>query len=893
MANQQVQGQMLRQSPHPQLQALHGIPAAMLPNHGQHGLLQSQLMQNPQLFSHQGAAMALNPMHQQLHHFQQQQQQQHQQQQHPSQQPQLSTQGQPQPGQQQHPPRSHLMVAQQHLANNDMLNLLQSPQSGLMLQAQNPHAAYAMQQPVAMPQTRNVHQPQGLNPAMAQPGMGLHQMVQSHHPVMNAHLSSQQQHYINLLQSQQNPVGVSMAALPSHPNPATPKSGPNPLQGQGGASKPVNTGPLNVSRTNSNIMTTTVTTPSTNATITTAAHPGSHTSSPAPTTLNRHTPGLPGTPHPPRQATPVSTPATSLTQPSLNSVPTTPVPTGLALNRVAPNVVANVSSAALVSPVVPVAAPGAVPSALVKLNQFAAQCNRLDENATLESWRALIAQYFSDTACLRFHLRCEENEHVKARSYDISANVLHRLYYLIRKCGVQRRNYSFGHINEFAAGSAGYYLECEHVMVLDIYNNGTKVQHEGFLTVYFNTQLKIDFWDFQTTGHTELLPRVFLDAVRNSSHHPLNSNAKKSGVTGKHGSDTPGKANLSLSLIPESLVNGYGMPEMAVRALEISDVVTNMRSLFSYVSLTHVSPLHIFKTVLSNPTQLQEQLRSLQNAHAAPTHMGLNINANGTNHGLQSPQTPLPMMGSVGTPHPVDPTTATPPASNSGGFPISAPHHLTNGSVTKKNSPKTSKKRQPSSSKGVKQQSSGGVGSTPLASPAMSNSSLMSPVSMTGVIGGPLDNSPPGTNMLSSTGPLTTTSMPPPDMTTSKRGVTTPTATLMSPSLSLVNAGLPSASPSPVLGKKKSGASGDGITKPKRQRTTNPSPRGRKPKSATAAAAAANANVNAVVSPMASTKSIVGGGTPTTLGLVVGNNSGPTSTTGGSLVVNGTSAERL
>ncbi|KAJ1949900.1 hypothetical protein IWQ62_006660, partial [Dispira parvispora] len=89
MANQQVQGQMLRQNPHPQLQALHGIPPGMLSTHGQQGLLQSQLMQNPQLFGHQGAAMALNPMQQQLHHFQQQQQQQQsQQQQHAPQQPQ-------------------------------------------------------------------------------------------------------------------------------------------------------------------------------------------------------------------------------------------------------------------------------------------------------------------------------------------------------------------------------------------------------------------------------------------------------------------------------------------------------------------------------------------------------------------------------------------------------------------------------------------------------------------------------------------------------------------------------------------------------------------------------------------------------------------------------------
>ncbi|KAJ1965283.1 hypothetical protein IWQ62_002707 [Dispira parvispora] len=790
------------------------------------------------------------------------------------------------------------MVTQQHLANNGMLNLLQSPQSNLMLQAQNPHAAFAMQQSVAMPQTRNVHQPQGLNPAMAQPGMGLHQMVQPHHPAMNAHLSSQQQHYINLLQAQQNPAGVSVATLPSQPNPSTPKSGPNPPQGQSGASKPVNAGPLNISRTSSNTIATT--TPPANAATTSTAHPGSHTPSPAPATLNRHTPGLPGTPQPPRQATPVSMPATSLAQTSISSVPASSAPSGLTLNRVAPNVVANVPSAALVSPVIPMAAPSAAPSALVKLNQFSAQCNRLDENATLESWRALIAQYFSDTACLRFHLR-GENEHAKPRSYDISANVLHRLYYLTRKCGVQRRNYSFDHINEFAAGSAGYYLDCEKVVLLDVYNNGTKVQHEGSLTVYFNTQFKIDFWDFRASGHTELLPRVFLDAVRNSSHHPLNSNAKKSGVTGKHGSDTPGKAHLSLSLIPESLVNSYGIPEMTVRALEISDVVTNMRSLFSYVSLTNLSPLHIFKTVLSNPTQLQEQLRSLQNAHAAPTHMGLNINANGTSHALQSPQTPLSMVGSAGAPHPVDPTIATPPGSNNGGFPISAPAHLTNGSVAKKNSPKTSKKRQTSSSKSAKQQNSGGVGSTPLASPAMSNSSLMSPVSMTGVIGGSLENSPPGTNMLSSTGPLTTTSMPPPDMTVSKRGAATPTATLMSPSLPLVNSGLPSASPSPVLGKKKSGASGDGTTKPKRQRTTNPSPRGRKPKSAAAAAAAA-ANANAVVSPMASTKSIVGGvvvtstvggSSPATLGMVAGNTNGPTSTTGGSLVVNGTSAERL
>ncbi|RKP34351.1 LIM-domain binding protein, partial [Dimargaris cristalligena] len=194
-------------------------------------------------------------------------------------------------------------------------------------------------------------------------------------------------------------------------------------------------------------------------------------------------------------------------------------------------------------------------------------------------WLQLINQFFAPDAIIHFQLTCEENENVKTRSFELNPHTLAHYFYFNRKSGIIKQCYSMENPTEHMLGPLGRLLECDTTTVLDVHKNGTKVHHEAGLSIYFNTQNLIDLWEFRTHTHIELLPRVFVDTLRNSSHH--NTMGSKKLGSGKGGDNHP-KLNSSMTLIPESPVTGYGVPEQTIRTLEISETLNHMKDIMAY-----------------------------------------------------------------------------------------------------------------------------------------------------------------------------------------------------------------------------------------------------------------------------------------------------------------------
>ncbi|KAJ1972138.1 hypothetical protein H4R35_004841, partial [Dimargaris xerosporica] len=687
--------------------------------------------------------------------------------------------GQPQP---QQPPNGHQPPSQQQqqqqqqqglllgqhqpTAAANFINLMQN-QSHAQLAQNQAHHPFALQAMAnAHPQGRPSHQPTAMNPTLSQQAAGLHG-IPPQHPGMHALAYPMMG---GVLQAQApNPAAVSMAALSSMQGMAT-AAGSTPAM------------------PNANTI------PMAKAPSTPSHHPvGAHAKvANPPTPANamaaaRPTPGPPSTPQ-----TAQSQPTAPAAAPPVVQLPTAPPTTATAVNAAA--VPAGMATAVMST---------TTESGIVKVHQFVARCNKLSEKDPIESWQALVANVFSDSCIFQYKLAYKENELSKPRDFQIPSHCIARYLYTLRQAGVISQTLSLGNPVENVVHPFGRFLDAEGVSLVDVYKNGTRVAHDGRLNVMFSPQMKIELWQMQVEHHMELLPRVFLDTVRNSSHHPAGAPSKKSG--GFKGGD---KLGPNLSLVPDSPVGGYGLPDKVVRLLEVSDVTSTMQSLISYTLTNQSSPQHALQALAQQPAQAGLVGNPMNGLPlSALANMGLNIGLNqamlpaGDVHGDQS-QAANHINGIAHTPHANNGSSAVLDASGV------------------KNSPKP-KKRSSSKNKQI------GVGSltvasTPMASPALSSAGVMSPISNSGT----LSTSP---SLLNGSAGSITTSMPPPDM--SKFGGVT--GSIMASTLTQAMKKSP---PSPGSGKKKAGSGGDGTAKTKRARTSNNSPRGRKPKVSNATA---------------------------------------------------------
>ncbi|KAJ1928514.1 hypothetical protein IWQ60_001988 [Tieghemiomyces parasiticus] len=897
-AQAQAQAQMLRQNP--QFANVHGLQQPGMPGHPQAAMLPPGMQANP---------MFANPQGMSLHNFMSmagasgQQPQPVQQQpgqppaQPPSQQPQpqqqqqqQTTQAQAVPGAPGHGQTNPLTAhQQQHL----MYMLQQHPQANLQVQ----HPAYAaMHQQAALamghaPGARPPAQVQGANPALGQNNLALHSMAhqqnpaimafmaqyqqqqqhqqqqqqqqhqqQQHHPTQQPqhHLHPQhQQHMFNLMQSQGPTSAAALVSLNTMQNGGMSHLG---VPGPGHtvqAAKSVTTA-MNLSKS------------------------GSVSSQQGGTPVaSRQTPGLSAGPTPPTQPRPqpppsVQPPTVPRPHPSAGSagsqgptvatassapmaaagLPFPPTAVGLAsLGSVAP---ANAATATPTTSTAAIAGGSPTDTGFVRLHHFFARFNRLADPDADAEWQDLVRTHFADNAIVQITVAYDENELTRKRTFDLNTHTLPGYFQALRRSGISRQMFAFESHTEHDLGIKGRTLECPGVTILDMHKSGTKVQHEGRLSVYFNAEMKIDVWEFTTDAHIELLPRVILDTLRNSSHHTA---GKKGPGKGE------GKLGLSLSLVPESPINGSGYPESVIRALEMLEVVSQMGGVMQFAALTNAAPQHAFQTMATNPAQA---------LHMLQLHAQAGLNGTVT-PAASVPATPGATAGLFADGGPLNATVTPGPE---GDLPSPAAGQLGGVEGIKKASPKTTKRRQAGSK----------AGKTPLASPALSSSVLVSPISMTN---GGLGISPnlPGGPMTNGHGLPHNSSMPPPDMT--GKFLANAAGGLLSPNLSQMASGLSGnpASPSPVLGKKKAG--NDAGTKTKRARTTNPSPRGRKPKNGGTAATAGSTPHSAVGSPVNLNTGKPPPAPPTPGASVMGLNPSNGPTTPGSIILPGGPNDRL
>ncbi|KAJ1978849.1 hypothetical protein H4R34_003053 [Dimargaris verticillata] len=743
-----IPAQFVRQNPHHQLQTIHGLQQPMLANHPQAHMFLQQQLQAGQLFNPQTMSLNAFPG---LHVPQAQGQQPGQPQ---PQQPPNGHQPPSQQQQQQHQQQQQGLLMSQHQPTTaaNFINMMQNQSHAQLAQnqAHHPFALQAMANAHAHAQGRPGHQPTAINPTLSQHAAGLHGMPPQHpgmhalaYPMMGGVLQAQAQ----------NPAAVSMAALNSMQAMVT-AAGSTPAM------------------PNANTI------PMAKAPSTPSHHPvGAHAKvGNPPTPANamaaaRHTPGPPSAPQTARTQPTAPAPA-----PPVGQLPTAP-PTTATVNAAAMGSTAEIG--------------------IVKVHQFITRCNKLSEKDPIESWQSLVANMFTDTCVFQYKLAYKENELSKPRDFQIPSHCIARYLYTLRQAGVFSQTLSLGNPVENVVHPYGRFLDAEGVSLVDVYKNGTRVVQDGRLSIMFSPQMKIELWQMQVEHHMELLPRVFLDTVRNSSYHPAGAPPKKSG--GFKGGDKMGS---NLSLVPDSPVGGYGLPDKVVRLLEVSDVTSTMQNLISYTLTNHSSPQHALQALAQQPAHgglVGNPMNGIP--YSALVNMGLNIGLNhamlptGETHGDQS-QSANHVNGLAHASH----------ASNGSSAALEA--------TGAKDSPKP-KKRSSSKNKQV------GVGpltvaSTPMASPALSSAGVMSPISNSGT----LSTSP---SLLNGSAGSITTSMPPPDI--SKFGGVT--GSLMASTLTQAMKKSP---PSPGPGKKKVGSGGDGTTKTKRARTSNSSPRGRKPK---------------------------------------------------------------
>jgi len=227
----------------------------------------------------------------------------------------------------------------------------------------------------------------------------------------------------------------------------------------------------------------------------------------------------------------------------------------------------------------------------LRLLQYSENLGPGAQTKEISFWQKVVGDFFSDNAIFRHEM---VNSQEDRKVFEMPASLLARFYLTYFQSGVVQMHWTMESTNEFMLTTGSLVVECAHASLIQYFDNGSQVVLNGRLRAQFSTapatgMLKIDVLDFSSRGFTEYIPRNALLGL--SKHDSLKKDNK----------NVSSKVDAILrEMLPECMVNDFGICPRVMRCVEIAEVVASFEELIHYSRMSNAGPLESLKEVSQN-----------------------------------------------------------------------------------------------------------------------------------------------------------------------------------------------------------------------------------------------------------------------------------------------------
>ncbi|OZJ02701.1 hypothetical protein BZG36_03855 [Bifiguratus adelaidae] len=220
---------------------------------------------------------------------------------------------------------------------------------------------------------------------------------------------------------------------------------------------------------------------------------------------------------------------------------------------------------------------------VIKILQLGDFLGSVSQHGTVDitQWKSIVSEFFSERAVLRHDLLNAAQGN--GQSCEIPYPLLPRYFSSHYENSITSIKIVLEGAFETVVANGVRLVEARDTSLYYTFQNGCQVLARGPLRVtliptYPTGNYKIATWDFTTVSHNEFVPRSactkrdFADML-NDSKDSIKSKAHKNSLAKLDGTVSAGYN------LPESVVDGYGLPERVSRYLRIAAVLGGMREL--------------------------------------------------------------------------------------------------------------------------------------------------------------------------------------------------------------------------------------------------------------------------------------------------------------------------
>ncbi|KAK1235143.1 hypothetical protein PQX77_001645 [Marasmius sp. AFHP31] len=300
--------------------------------------------------------------------------------------------------------------------------------------------------------------------------------------------------------------------------------------------------------------------------------------------------------------------------------------------------------------------------AVSRLLQFSGGLATEDQTQKLESswWTDLVEEFFTPDAVMK-HTLWKENESTDGnlKVYEIGVPILPRFFLGTAQSGVKTMKLTLDDAREQLYDDKRAIVECNNAIWTYNFNNGYSVCLKGPMSVHVvtvaglptsttngyslgrNHYLKFDRFEFEAQTHEKLI--TFEKAGRIGS---WNTDGAKGPVL-----DCP------------VMINAFGIPQAAMRCLELSDSFEGMADLFVYSVEYELGPMDALRALgsrlrdtmpHSKPSQMMNSFMNLGQGLNTSATASVPLSSETTNASSSAAATSLPIA-----PYPSTPALAT------------------------------------------------------------------------------------------------------------------------------------------------------------------------------------------------------------------------------------------
>ena len=225
--------------------------------------------------------------------------------------------------------------------------------------------------------------------------------------------------------------------------------------------------------------------------------------------------------------------------------------------------------------------------ALFKLTQFFEVLNSSsDQRANIEYWQTALGSFFTDNGFMKYTVSDGNMNQV----FELPAAFIPRFYQTFSNSGVLRIQVFLEESNPQRTNQGGVMVECSKATVTYTMADSTIHILSGTLRVLFNPQLKIEWMEQSTHGHSEFVDRKTLIKLLEN--------------------------NLTINDLPKTKLDSFGLTEQVTRFLQLSETFSQMRDLFQQAALPNSGgPLKTFENFHKNNVRSIQQHQLAQQQH--------------------------------------------------------------------------------------------------------------------------------------------------------------------------------------------------------------------------------------------------------------------------------------